>query len=38
MKNGKVVIIAGNKRAGKTTLTMKLHQNITLITIISICY
>ena len=26
MKNGKVVIIAGNKRAGKTTLTMKLHQ------------
>lgn len=26
MKTGKVVIIAGNKRAGKTTLTMKLHQ------------
>ena len=25
MKKGKVVIIAGNKRAGKTTLTMMLH-------------
>lgn len=26
MKQGKVVIIAGNKRSGKTTLSMKLHQ------------
>ena len=25
MKKGKVIIIGGNKRAGKTTLTMKLH-------------
>lgn len=25
MKKGKVIIIAGNKRAGKTTLAMKLH-------------
>ena len=25
MKKGKIVIIAGNKRAGKTTLTMMLH-------------
>lgn len=27
MKKGKVVIISGNKRAGKTTLTMKLHKD-----------
>lgn len=26
MKKGKVVIISGNKRAGKTTLTIKLHK------------
>ncbi len=26
MKNGKVIIIAGNKRAGKTTLAMILHK------------
>lgn len=25
MKNGKVIIISGNKRTGKTTLAMKLH-------------
>ena len=25
MKKGKVIIIGGNKRSGKTTLTMKLH-------------
>lgn len=28
MKKGKIVIISGNKRAGKTTLTMKLHQKL----------
>jgi deoxyadenosine/deoxycytidine kinase len=26
MNKGKVIIIGGNKRAGKTTLTMKLHK------------
>lgn len=28
MKKGKVVIISGNKRAGKTTLTIKLHKEL----------
>ena len=27
MKSGKVIIIGGNKRAGKTTLSLKLHEN-----------
>ncbi|MDE6292543.1 MAG: hypothetical protein K2L98_02555 [Bacilli bacterium] len=27
MKSGKVIIIGGNKRAGKTTLSLKLHKN-----------
>ena len=28
MRTGKVVIISGNKRAGKTTLTIKLHKEL----------